>query len=254
MPGDIESKSAYLIYLRHLFAYHVASEQCDNQQRVLEYGFGEGYGSKYLEEYVLSMDCIDISESMVAHAGSKYGSNKLHYHHFDGKTIPFEDEYFDLAISFQVIEHIPDVEGYLKEFYRVLKRGGKLLITTPNRVYRLKPGQQPWNKYHLREYDQFQLKDELSKVFKNNAVEGITASGEAYEFEIERGRKARASKERDPLGLRKLIPGFALRMIKGKSVPDSDLSFKKKFGLADYFVEAQNVEPTLDLLGICIKD
>lgn len=50
---------------------------------------------------------------------------------YDGKTIPFEDETFDSLLSTEVLEHVFNVEDILKEINRVLKKGGKALITTP---------------------------------------------------------------------------------------------------------------------------
>lgn len=48
--------------------------------------------------------------------------------------IPFKNDFFDYIYSSNVIEHIPkdQYKGYLQEFYRVLKRGGTLIIGTPN--------------------------------------------------------------------------------------------------------------------------
>ncbi|MFN8273789.1 MAG: class I SAM-dependent methyltransferase [Flavobacteriaceae bacterium] len=50
---------------------------------------------------------------------------------YDGKTIPFESERFDSMICTEVLEHVFNVEELLSEFQRVLKKGGKALITTP---------------------------------------------------------------------------------------------------------------------------
>ena len=48
------------------------------------------------------------------------------------KGLPFPDNHFDLAICQEGIEHFPDQLMVLREFNRVLKPGGELLITTPN--------------------------------------------------------------------------------------------------------------------------
>lgn len=50
---------------------------------------------------------------------------------YDGKTIPYEDEIFDSLLSTEVLEHVFNIEEVLKEMNRVLKKGGKALITTP---------------------------------------------------------------------------------------------------------------------------
>lgn len=47
-------------------------------------------------------------------------------------ALPFPDEYFDCVISSQVIEHLPDVPVLFEEMIRVLKRGGRLIIGTPD--------------------------------------------------------------------------------------------------------------------------
>lgn len=50
---------------------------------------------------------------------------------YDGNTIPFDNETFDSLLSTEVLEHVFNVDEVLKEINRVLKKGGKALITTP---------------------------------------------------------------------------------------------------------------------------
>lgn len=50
---------------------------------------------------------------------------------YDGVTLPFESERFDSILCTEVLEHVFNIEELLKEFSRVLKPGGKALITTP---------------------------------------------------------------------------------------------------------------------------
>lgn len=50
---------------------------------------------------------------------------------YDGQHIPFENESFDAIICTEVLEHVFNIEQVLSEFNRVLKKGGKALITTP---------------------------------------------------------------------------------------------------------------------------
>lgn len=51
--------------------------------------------------------------------------------YYDGKTIPFSDNYFDSILSSEVFEHVFNLEQILKELNRVLKPGGHMLITVP---------------------------------------------------------------------------------------------------------------------------
>jgi ubiquinone/menaquinone biosynthesis C-methylase UbiE len=51
--------------------------------------------------------------------------------YYDGKTIPFEDNTFDSILACEVMEHIFNIEEILKELYRILKPGGKILISIP---------------------------------------------------------------------------------------------------------------------------
>ncbi len=49
-------------------------------------------------------------------------------------TLPFDDDSFDTIVAGELVEHIPapELPGMLREFYRVLKPGGRVLLTTPN--------------------------------------------------------------------------------------------------------------------------
>jgi SAM-dependent methyltransferase len=77
--------------------------------------------------------------------------------YYDGKTIPFENESFDSLFSSEVFEHVFSLPDILPEISRVLKRGGKLLITCPF----------AWEEHEIpidyARYTRFALKDMLEK-------------------------------------------------------------------------------------------
>ena len=50
---------------------------------------------------------------------------------YDGKIFPFEDDVFDSIVCNQVLEHVFNPVEFLSEMYRVLKKGGKVLLTVP---------------------------------------------------------------------------------------------------------------------------
>ncbi|MDI6777756.1 MAG: class I SAM-dependent methyltransferase [Patescibacteria group bacterium] len=58
---------------------------------------------------------------------------EVNQYFFDGENkLPYDDNFFDVAVAGEIIEHIYDTDFFLAEIYRVLKPEGKLLISTPN--------------------------------------------------------------------------------------------------------------------------
>lgn len=78
----------------------------------------------------LFADAIYIGVEVATH--SKYGSAKGGADAFyDGKHLPFADASVDHVLCNQVLEHVFDPSPFLQEIYRVLRPGGRLMITTP---------------------------------------------------------------------------------------------------------------------------
>jgi SAM-dependent methyltransferase len=92
--------------------------------RILDFGCGAKPYAPYFTnagEYI----GLDIEQS---------GHTHLNEHidvFYDGKTIPFGENQFDAVFSSEVFEHVFNIDEVLAEIYRVLKPGGKLLITCP---------------------------------------------------------------------------------------------------------------------------
>jgi SAM-dependent methyltransferase len=87
-----------------------------------------GCGSKPYESLFVNASSytgVDIEVSGHSHEHSKVDV------YYDGKTLPFPDEHFDAVVSFEVFEHVFNIDETLREIRRVLKPGGQILITTP---------------------------------------------------------------------------------------------------------------------------
>ena len=83
-----------------------------------------------------SVVAIDVSHSFIIAARRMFYQKGLEPKFIVSEAInlPFRSDTFDLCLCSEVIEHLREPEALLKDINRVLKRGGKLILTTPNRV------------------------------------------------------------------------------------------------------------------------
>lgn len=104
---------------------------------VLDCGCGEGFLTKIISElYDCEIYGLDIDEDLLEAARQNIGDkNNVVFQHGDIINLPFRNETFDKIILMEVLEHIPDDAGALRELHRVLRKGGILAITVPNHNY-----------------------------------------------------------------------------------------------------------------------
>lgn len=187
----LSSPENYLIYLFHMATYDFARTHAAGR-RVLDYGCGSGYGTHRMAAGCESIAGVDIAADAIEYARTHYQAGNLSYLHIepaDRSPLPFDSGSFDTVLSFQVIEHIPDTGPYLSEIRRVLKPGGVFVCATPDRSTRLLPGQKPWNRWHVREYDAAGLERTLAGHFPTLQVLRMGGRPDALDIEIRRTRK-----------------------------------------------------------------
>lgn len=102
--------------------------------KILEAGCGLGNWVFMFDKMGFKSFGIDLSSSSLKTAKEYSKKNNLNSHFLlaDVRKIPIKDNYFDLVVSYGVIEHFVNSKDAVKEFYRLLKPGGACLITTPN--------------------------------------------------------------------------------------------------------------------------
>jgi SAM-dependent methyltransferase len=250
------ARKQYLLYLRHHFIYDWALGRIDAGANLLEVGCGEGYGSNMFASKIGRVTGLDLNSDAVAHASERYGADNLSFTSYDGVTFPFEDGAFDSAVSFQVIEHVDDDAAFVAQIGRVLAPGSSFLMTTPNRLLRLAPGQKPWNRYHKREYGPEDFKTLLSAEFSDVQVCGIVGSPEVQKVLTTNLRAG------NPLAValkRHLPESLKLSLLQLKaSLPsvlggDRKREYLEKYSYRDFSVVAGEADGGLDLLAICRK-
>ena len=109
-------------------------------RRVLEIGCGRGGFTLWLAQLprdrrpaeVVAGDFSPVAIQMAEQLGRARAVDNVTYRLADLMALPCEDASFDVAISCETIEHVPDPTVALRELCRVLRPGGWLYLTCPN--------------------------------------------------------------------------------------------------------------------------
>jgi SAM-dependent methyltransferase len=253
LPGRQISVRQHLLYLRHQFAYDYIGGKLRSDHRIIEVGCGAGYGAARISAQVANMVGLDVDPAVVAHASATHSSCACEFRLYDGVRIPFDDASFDVAVSLQVIEHVPDDVGHVAEIARVLAPGGVLYLTTPNRLTRVDPGRKPWNRYHRREYAAAELTALMQTAFADVHILGVRGTDEIERIEHERLRSIRKIASIDVLGLRDRVPEWLkqriARLVEGRKQPVEESL--DRFDVSDYRSSTDDLDRSLDLLAVC---
>ncbi len=126
---------------------------------ILDVGCGTGSLLKKLEKYGHAMG-VDISEEAIKFCRLRGCRNVYVVDQEEG--LPFQDNTFDLVIAMDIIEHIDDDSGALAECYRVIRKGGVLLITVP--AYDFLWGPHDEVNDHKRRYVAKELRNKMEKA------------------------------------------------------------------------------------------
>jgi SAM-dependent methyltransferase len=155
----------------HLSRYELARELFQSDWDCLDAACGSGYGAAFLVEKTRSVCGIDVNESAIEYARTRYSKPNLTYRCADlQRELPFADESFDAITSFETLEHVKKQEHMLSEFRRVLKRDGILIMSSPDRNVSERIGLD--NHFHVAERSKREFVDLLSRSFSVKQVLG----------------------------------------------------------------------------------
>lgn len=239
-----------VIHQRLLSAYYQAKPFIKGD--LLELGCGEGRGVELLAPHADSYIGIDKIKAVIDNLEKKYPD----YQFMSGVFPPFtfEDNSFDCIVTFQVIEHVKDDTGFVKEIYRVLKPGGTAMITTPN--IKMTLSRNPW---HEREYTADELTDLCRKFFSKVEMKGIAGNEKVLTYH----ERNRASVQRimryDFFDLQHKLPAGLLRIpydilnrVNRNKLKSTDDELVKSVTVEDFDLREQD-EQNLDLFCFLTK-
>ena len=235
------------VFQRSILAYYKAAELVSGD--VLEIGTGMGYGVEVVapaaDKYVTIDKSCAYNVELPANAK------------FRQMTVPpldFADESFDYVISFQVIEHIKNDKEFVAEVSRVLRKGGKFIVSTPNAPMSLT--RNPW---HVREYTAEELKKLLSKEFSQIDMMGVSGNEKIMEYYEANRRGVERITRFDILDLQHRLPRWMLQIpydilnhLNRRRLLDQNNELTSSITMEDYSIEAVT-EECFDLYFIAQK-
>lgn len=103
-----------------------------NSGKILDIGCGGGITTESFPYYYPKAKVFgcDVSKKAIEYA-RRLGSGKVTYAVIRGKKLPYKDNFFDVCVCMDVMEHIPNVDFFLKEVKRILKKNGRFFLLVP---------------------------------------------------------------------------------------------------------------------------
>lgn len=172
VPGEVEPD----LWNEHVSRYHFAARFAGSRH-VADLGCGAGYGSAILARAAAQVDGFDLSAEAVAWATEHYPLANVRFSVADCARVPLEDGAAGLVVAFELIEHLAQPEGLLREARRILASDGLFLISTPNAAYYAESrGASGPNPFHAREYDLAEFRGLLALFFPHVEILGQSHS------------------------------------------------------------------------------
>lgn len=137
-----------------------------SSDKILEIGCGIGTVVYELSGKGHDVAGIDISCEAIEYGRKKYGDIRLEVQ--AAETLPYEDESFEVVLSFDLFEHIAEIDKHISEVRRVLCPGGYYLFQTPNRYSNityetLRTKSLQWRRYHPSLHSPGQLRRRMAR-------------------------------------------------------------------------------------------
>jgi SAM-dependent methyltransferase len=224
-------------FRRHEAAYLALRPYCVDAF-VLEAGCGEGYGADLLARDAVGVLGLDYDAMTLRHVTRTY--RRVHTARANLAALPVGSSTVDVVANFQVIEHLWDQEGFLRECLRVLRPGSRLLITTPNRIT-FSPGRDtPLNPFHTRELAPSEMDELLGAAgFEVEFLAGLRHGARLGVLDAEFGGS--------------LIDAQVAVAVSGEPWPDALRDAVASVTAADFAITTDDLDSSLDIVAVAVR-
>lgn len=235
------------VFQRSRLAYVEASKLVSGE--VLEIGTGTGYGVDIIAPCVERFVTIDKTRS----EDLGIMPENVTFKEACVPPLPFDDDSFDYIVSFQVIEHIRKDREFVKEVHRVLKPGGKFIVSTPNRLMSIT--RNPW---HVREYSIAEFSKLFDGFTKVEAL-GVEGNKRVWEYYTKNRESVNRIMRFDILRMQWWLPRWILQIpydilnrINRRRLHNQNRDLTEGIAMSDYAITAAH-EGCFDLFYIATK-
>ena len=187
------------VFQRSVLAYDHAASYVEGD--VLEVGTGTGYGVEILAPHAKRF--ISVDKQLVAGLQAYENTD---YFEMEVPPLTFASSSFDTVVSFQVIEHIEQDMEFVREVSRVLRPGGRFVVSTPNAPMSLT--RNPW---HVREYNADELRNLLECHFSKVEAYGVVGNEKIMTYYRKNRRSVRRIMSLDIFDLQHRLPRVLLQ-------------------------------------------
>jgi SAM-dependent methyltransferase len=228
-------------FRRHEVVYHWVARQllaagAGPSWRVLDAGTGEGYGADLLRRTTgARVAALDYDADVTTHVRRTYPAVPVARGNL--VALPYASQVFDAVVSLQTIEHLWDQHAFLAECGRVTRPGGRLVLSTPNRLT-FPPG----NICHAHELVGSELHALLGRAgLGSTRLTGLYHGERILAWEHRHGELVKAQLADPPEDWTPELAAFVTSLV------DEDFSLRTEVGDAR---DAGDLDTALDLLAI----
>jgi 2-polyprenyl-3-methyl-5-hydroxy-6-metoxy-1,4-benzoquinol methylase len=148
------------VVAHHLKKYEFARGRIHGT--VVDVACGVGYGTHHLAPQATSAIGVELAGEAIDVARTRYRRDNVWFIQANAEALPFENASIDVVTCFEGIEHFDDPDHHLDEVVRILKPGGRYLVSTPN------PETNPHdheNPFHLHQFEVSRMEAMLAAKF-----------------------------------------------------------------------------------------
>ncbi len=153
-------------YFAHLSIYRFAAEYAKGG-KVFDAGCGTGYGSHYLvKQGAKSVTGVDFGADAIRFCKRNFRSWRLKFQRMDLAHVEgLPNAAFDLIITSNALEHVPDVENFFRSAHELIKPGGTLVVAVPPLINEKTRKADLDNRFHLNNWSPEQWMHTMGKYF-----------------------------------------------------------------------------------------